>query len=129
MEFNGHSYGAAGAEAITKYRFVNADGTTANQDEKVSIADSGEATTGIAADTVASGETTNVFTDGVGYLEVDGSGTAIVAGDFLKPHTDSSGKGIKATANNDKYGAQALSPSTANGDVIRVIIGNGFIGA
>ncbi len=53
-------------------------------------------------------------------LQVDGSGTAIVPGDRLKP--DSVGRGIKVTAAaGQEYGAIATEASTAADDIISVI--------
>lgn len=53
-------------------------------------------------------------------LQVDGSGTAIVPGDRLKP--DASGRGVKVTAfAGQEYGALATEASTAADDIISVI--------
>jgi len=124
-EFHGCSIGAVANEALTEYLFVDTGGTTATEALKVSLADSGDAPIGIVTDTVASGGQANVALDGVGRLKVDGSGTAIVAGDRLKPNA--SAIGIKTTTDTDFYGARALEPSTASGDIIRVLIEKGFV--
>lgn len=117
-------------EALTEYRFVDTAGTTAAEALKFSIADSTDGPVGIVTNSPASGDPAIVVTVGqVTLLEVDGSGTAIVAGDYLKPSAGNNGIGIKAATNNDKYGAIALEPSTAAGDKIRVLVTVGFIGA
>lgn len=113
---------AVANEAITIYRFVNLAGTVAVEALKVSIADTTEVVFGIAVETVASGAEVGVAIAGVGRLEVDGSGTAIVAGDTLAPDGGSLGKGIKTVANLIQYGAIAMEPSVADGDIIRVAL-------
>jgi hypothetical protein len=128
-EFSGHCIEALAAEALTRYRFVDLAGTTAKEATKASIADSGDNPIGIVGDTVTTGRPVAVFTSGVGRLEVDGSGAAIAAGDYLKPDGGNAGKGIKAATDGNFYGARALEPSTADGDVIRVLIIQGMRGA
>lgn len=49
------------------------------------------------------------------WLEV---GAAVSVGDYLKPSTN--GVGITASADGDIYGAIALAPATASGQLIRV---------
>ena len=125
-EFRGPSISAVAAEALTQYRFVNLAGTTAVEAMKCSISDTGEVAVGIVAETVASGDNAPIFLPGsIGLLCVDG-GTDIAAGDHLKPHTDSSGKGIKTTTDKDFFGAVALEPATDDADVIRVMIVYGY---
>lgn len=117
----------AANEAITEFTFVDTAGTTAKEALKFSVADTGDTPIGIAQSTVTSGETVGVVTAGETFLTVDGSGTAIVAGDYLKPSGDSDGLGIKAAADGDAYGAKALEPSTADGDRIRVLVVSGTL--
>jgi len=57
---------------------------------------------------------------GFSKLKVDGSGTAIAAGDALKPTTG--GVGIKVASNNDMVGAIAMEASSASGDIIEVLV-------
>lgn len=57
-------------------------------------------------------------------LVVDGSGTAIAAGDYLG--SDGSGRGIKVTADHAWVGARAEEASAAAGDVIDVTTFPGF---
>ncbi len=109
-------------EALTKYRFVDMDGTTANKAKKFSLSDSLGQPIGIAPETVASGDPTAVATSGIGKLEVDGNANAIAAGDALIPLGDSTGKGGKSLVDGEGVGAIALEPSTADGDIIDVLI-------
>jgi hypothetical protein len=60
---------------------------------------------------------------GTSSLKVDGSGTAISVGDFLKPGTG--GKGVKCSAG-DAYSAVAMEASTADGDEIEVLVERGL---
>ena len=126
-EFSGESIGGTAAENLTAYRFVNITTATA-ADKKFSIADSGDIAIGIVGETITSGDPVNAYIDGTGYLEVDG-GTAVSAGDKLKPHTDSSGKGLKTTTDTDEYCAIALEDSSADGDIILVLIRQGMVAA
>lgn len=57
---------------------------------------------------------------GTTKLKVDGSGTAIVAGDALK--ADASSRGVKAATDKDKVIAIAMEPSSAANDVIEALI-------
>lgn len=108
-------------EVIPAYRFVNQTSTTAAQASNCLLADSGDLPVGITQNGAAAiGDACDILGPGeIALLEVDG-GTAIAAGDFLMPHTDSTGKGLKSTTDKDKYGAIAIDPSSADGDVIRV---------
>lgn len=121
---------AVAAESITINRFVDLAGTTANQLLKCSIADTTDKPFGVADNGGSSGDLISIITTGYeAMLEVDGSGTAIAAGDYLKPDASSTGKGIKAGTDKDAYGAIALEPSSADGDIIRVLVLNGFLAA
>lgn len=57
---------------------------------------------------------------GLSKLVVDGSGTAITPGDWLK--NDASGRGVKTTNANDEIFAMALQNSTAASDIISVFV-------
>lgn len=109
--------GIAG-EALTAGYAVNL--TAANT---WSIADNGEAMGGIVVEAVAAaGDACSVAIGGIGPMIVDGSGTAIAAGDALKPDAGSVGKGIVTTTDRDKYGARALEAATTDGAIINVLI-------
>ena len=60
---------------------------------------------------------------GTSALRVDGSGTPIAVGTKLKPTTG--GKGVAITAG-DEYSAIALEASTADGDIIEVLVQRGL---
>ncbi len=66
-----------------------------------------------------------VVLEGISPMVVDGNAGAIAPGDRLK--TDSSGRGIKTVTNLDEYIATALEPSTAQNDVISVLVRAGQI--
>lgn len=127
-EFNGHDISTIANEGLTKYRFCDYGGTTTVEATRSSIADSGDVPEGIVGETVASGSPAAIFYDGQGRLEVDGSGTAIVAGTKLMPSAGNDGIGIDAPAASlNEYGAVAIDPSTAAGDIIRVKIERGIV--
>lgn len=123
-EFTAHEHFLQGVavEILTKYRFVDMDGTTANKFKRFSVCDALGQPIGIAPDTVALGDPTAVATHGIGKLEVDGNANAIAAGDALIPLGDSTGKGGKSLVDGEGVGAVALEPSTADGDIIDVLI-------
>lgn len=127
--FLGDSVTATANEALTAYTFADLAGTTAKEALKASTADSGDAPFGIVAETTASGGEAAIFYSGIGRLTVDGSSTAIAAGDKLKPGASNDGVGIKAASDTNAYGAIALDPSSASGDIIRVLIERGTISA
>jgi hypothetical protein len=114
---------------VTQYTFA-AITAGAYQNLTCATATSGR-TVGIFAESAEGGsdakQNVNIATSGIGYLKVDGSGTAIAEMDYLVPTTG--GVGIKTTTNNAEYGAQALEDSSAAGDIIRVRIIQGFYGA
>lgn len=60
---------------------------------------------------------------GTSKLRVDGNAANIAAGDKLK--ADANGKGLKAAGANDDYYAVACEASTADGDVIEVVLQQG----
>lgn len=128
-------------QTIPSNTFVNAvAGTTTQANPAVDLAGNGEKTLGICIGGNNSNiaQTTNSYTAGMEvrvatvygttcYLTVDGSGTAIAAGDLLG--SNASGEGIKVTANNAWFGAEALEAATTDGAIIRVLIRGGYIGA
>lgn len=109
------------SENISAYRFVVYAST--DQTKKFGQAAATEKPAGIAIDAATSTYEVGVAVMGEGYLEVDGNADAIAAGDYLKP--DANGRGVKAATNGDYYGAIALVPSTAAGDIIPVDIVKG----
>lgn len=76
---------------------------------------------GISQFATDSGDDCTYVADGVSYLTVDGSGTAIVAGSMLSPNA--SGHGEVSTTGDTKA-ARALDPATTAGAVIRVVFLN-----
>lgn len=116
----------AATETIAALVFANIAATAA-EDLKFEQADAGEKCFGITSSGVSSGEHVVVHHSGIGRLTVDGSGTAIVAGDRLK--AASGGVGVKTVTDRDEYGAIALEPATTSGAVIRVKIISGQISA
>lgn len=109
--------------AITGFRALKQT-TTGTEDIKFDVAGAsdGAATIGIAIGDAAAGEAVGCAFSGPGVVEVDGSGTAIAANDFLK--AGASGILVKAAAG-DYYIAQAMEPATAAGLVIRCHIQKG----
>lgn len=76
---------------------------------------------GIAQDSAAIGGTVGVQVGGVSKAVVDGSGTAIALGDLLSPGAN--GKLVKHDGGvGTKYFAEALGASSADGDIIEVLI-------
>ncbi len=116
--------------AIAAFFFVK-NTSAAQENLTCDLAGAGDKPMGIAADSGILGQNIPIASEGRGRLTVDGSGTAIVAGDYLKPADSESGLasdgyGVKAGTDKDIYGAIALDPSTAKGDIIRVeIVGGG----
>lgn len=90
--------------------------------EKVQQSGSGEAVFGILLQTAgASGDRVEVCTDGYCLLKVDGSGTAIAAGDPIM--AGASGVGVKlagAAGTLRPVIGYACAPSTASGDLIPI---------
>ena len=113
---------------VIQYRFGTTDSTitTASEAFKARLAGAGEFCLGIIGAAALAGRPTNVRTGGMYRLTVNGSGTAINAGDKLK--SAANGIGIKAGAT-DEWFAIAIDPSTGNGDIIRVVIAHGNTGA
>ncbi|MBN1515524.1 DUF2190 family protein [Candidatus Sumerlaeota bacterium] len=110
---------------ISAYRFVTVDASNSTAAETVvALAGAGELALGVTYEsTAAADRTVGVNLEGVCFLEVDGSGTAIAAGDRLK--SDADGMGVKSAADGEEYGAIALAASSADGDVIPVMIARG----
>lgn len=109
---------AALATAFTLVKLKTSDPQTVQQ------SGSGEAIIGILQDTAsASGRDVQVATRGISLLKVDGSGTAIAAGDFIM--AGASGIGVKlagAAGTLRPVIGQAMAASTASGDLIPVLI-------
>lgn len=107
----------ADAALATAYTLVK---LKTSDPEKVQQSGAGEAVFGILQETAsASGDNVQVATAGVSLLKVDGSGTAIVAGDALM--SGASGVGVKmagAAGTLLPCIGYALAPSTASGDLI-----------
>lgn len=83
----------------------------------------GEAVFGILQDAVGAGKDATVATEGVSLCKVDGSGTAIAAGDYLM--AGAGGVAVKlagAAGTLRPLVGQACAPSTANGDLIPVLL-------
>ena len=118
-EFTGRGLGIVATAAISAYRFVEFNNTGANLTGAAAAAAT-DLPGGIAPEAIAQGASGSVFVDGIGFLEVDGSGTAIATNDFIKATTG--GKGVKATTDGEFYGAIALEPASTDGKIIRVRI-------
>lgn len=111
------SFKAAADLSAKQHLFVKLD-TTANQ---IAVAGAGDKILGILEDDPPSGAAGKVrISGGTTKLVVDGSGTAIAIGDYLK--SDASGRGVKTTVDRDKVGAMALAASSAAGDIIEVLV-------
>lgn len=76
---------------------------------------------GVSLQGVALGEDCTLQLEGVCFLEVDGSGSAIAAGDFLMPKLSGAGVGVKAASTGTRA-ARALEASSSAGSVIQVQI-------
>jgi len=101
------------------YKFVEIDSS------EIVITGAGEQPAGILVSGVADESYCDVKFSGMFILKVDGSGTAIAVGDYLK--SDASGVGVKADTDKDLYGAMALEASAAAGDYILVILTHGSV--
>lgn len=111
----------ADAALATAYTLVK---LKTSDPEKVQQSGSGEATFGVLQETAsASGDVVQVATAGISMLVVDGSGTAIAAGDALM--SDGSGRGVKlagAAGTLRPCIGYACAASTAAGDLIPCLI-------
>jgi hypothetical protein len=105
--------------AAVAFRFAK-NVTTAKEATLFAPAGNAEQTFGIFMDAAAVGDPVSVAFGGIGRLCVDGNAAAIAAGDYLD--SDAAGKGTKIATDQANYGAIALDPSTADGDIIRVFI-------
>lgn len=105
--------------AAVAFRFAK-NVSTAKEATLFAPAGDGEQTFGVFMDAADVGDPVAVAFGGIGRLCVDGNAGAIAAGDYLD--SDAAGKGTKVTADRGNYGAIALDPSTADGDLIRVYI-------
>lgn len=119
MTTNANVISGTATAAITSNRIVKL-ATTAKEATRFTTAGAGEVAFGVAIVGVNSGDQVAVATAGAFVrLTVDGSGSAIAAGDPLK--SDSVGRGVKA-ATSDNQIAIAMEPSTAAGDNILVLV-------
>jgi len=110
----------AGADlSALQHTFVKFDTTTAFQ---VLGAGAGEEMMGVLRNKPASGKAASVDSASgtVVKLKVDGSGVAIVVGDYLK--SGAFGVGVKSALDTEKVGAKALQASTAAGDIIAAML-------
>lgn len=106
--------------AIAQYIAVKRT-DTANDYPKVDVSGAGDEAAGIAVTPVASGSTVAAYAyDGIGRAKVNGSGTAIGIGDYLK--SGAAGVLVKTTTPGDFVVAQSNGISTADGDIIAVRI-------
>lgn len=108
---------------ITGFRALKQT-TTGTEDIKFDVAGASDGATclGIAIGDALTDEAVGCAFSGPGVAEVDGSGTAIAAGDFLKPGAN--GILVKAVAGDD-YIFIAMEPATAANLVIRGVIAKG----
>jgi len=110
------SFPASGDLSSYQYHFMNLE-----SDGQVALASATEAIIGILQDDPdAEDEGASVGIVGISKLYVDGNGTNIAPGDKLA--ANSSGHGAKTTTDLDDYGAIALEASTADGDIIKVLL-------
>lgn len=76
----------------------------------------------------AQGEEAEIATRGTSLLRVDGNSANIAAGDPLG--SNSNYHGVKVTVDKDQYFALALEPSTADDDLIEVmLVGPSYLAA
>jgi len=90
------------------------------------VAGAGVQTLGVLINEPESGEAADVILYGTAKMIVDGDAAAIAAGDFLK--TDANGMGVVVAADEDIICGLALAASTADGDIIPVIVLSGIYG-
>jgi len=105
--------------AAVAFRFAKIV-STAKEATLFAPAGNAEQTFGIFMDAASVGDSVSVAFGGTGRLCVDGHAAAIAVGDYLD--SDANGKGTKIATDQANYGAIAMDPSTADGDVIRVYI-------
>lgn len=115
-------WSATASAAVLALTFVKQT-TTQEENYKCATAGVGEDILGIAVADAEAGEPVGVATSSIGMLKVNGSGTAIAAGDKLT--ANATGLGIKAGVST-VYGAVALEPASTNGAEIRVLIRHGI---
>lgn len=118
-QVNGNMAGQANG-AVTQYTFAMIDAAA-----DIATVTSGFA--GIVTDTAADNAQTGLKLYGIYRLIVNGNSVNIAAGDPLKPTT--SGYGVKAATDKDKYSAIALEASTTDADNILVVLAHGFVSA
>ena len=115
-------------DSIGAYLFVKLDTSSSTANETVvAQGTAGAQVLGVTYEsTAAADRNVGVNLEGVCFLKVDGNTAAISAGDRLK--SDANGKGVPVAANNDEYGTIALCASSADDDVIPVLIQKGING-
>lgn len=120
-----HIQGFVAGEDLAAYRVVIIKSSDAEQAEYPAAQfDYGFGVTAAAAD---SGKPVDVVVEGIALLQVDGNAANISVGDRLCVHNDT-GYGQKVAggaAGNRKTFATALAASTADGDVIPVLLSPG----
>jgi len=105
---------------VAQYRFV--EGTMAAATATDAIAD---VALGISQMSGVSGDKIGICVDGKTYLQVDGSGTAIAAGDAIMAEASGAGQGVKAAGATAVKQATALEAATTDGAIIEVIFEGG----
>lgn len=113
---DGISAEAAADLSSLQFRFAKMSGVKVNKATAAS-----DPIIGILQNKAKSGKTASVKVMGGSKLEVD-AGTDIAAGDQLT--SDSVGRGIKTTTENNTCGAIALEAATNAGEIISVLIVN-----
>lgn len=88
---------------------------------KVDLAGAGERACGILQNKPKSGEGAAVRFTGTSKVVVDGT-TPILVNDALK--ADANGKGVKTTSDGDEVFGFAMEASSADGDIIEVLLVN-----
>lgn len=116
----GPTDGKVAGGAIEEFRFVEISSEEVTATNAVT-----DVPYGISLQKVASGERATLQVGGVAYLEVDGSGTAIVSGSILMPKATGAGVGVVAAGAGSIEAAKALAPATAASAVIPVLILDG----
>jgi hypothetical protein len=120
------TYSGKPSEAITAYNFVKIDAAATEILPSVSVCDAGATPMGVAQeDGTTTGGPISIAAPGSRcLLRVDGDGTAIAGGDFLK--AANGGDGVKAATDGDFVGAVALQACTTANTFIWVQVVSPF---